>query len=71
MPTAAPQPENDREAHLRTLAEKLDFAVEKSGERFTLTRTAGVSRPVREAGLTLDQAEALLQAWKLRGFHGG
>ncbi len=71
MATPAPQGQNDREAHLRALADKLLFAVEKSGDRFTLTRTADVPRPVREAGLTLGQAEALLQAWKLRGPHGG
>jgi len=61
----------DREAHLRTLAERLMFSVEQTGDRFTLTRTADVSRPVREAGLTIDQAEELLETWKLRGPHGG
>jgi hypothetical protein len=30
-----------------------------------------VSSPVREDGLTLQQAEELLNEWKLRGFHGG
>ncbi|HWV55107.1 hypothetical protein [Pseudorhodoplanes sp.] len=61
----------DREAHLRTLAERLMFSVEQTGDRFTFTRTADVSRPVREAGLTIDQAEELLETWKLRGPHGG
>ena len=60
-----------REANLRTLADKLSFAVEKIGERFTLTRTADVSRPVCESGLTLAEAEHLLETWKLRGPHGG
>jgi hypothetical protein len=62
---------DDREAALRLLAEQLLFTVEKQGDRFTLTRTADVSRPVRHAGLTLDQAEELLKTWKLRGAHGG
>jgi hypothetical protein len=62
---------NAREAHLRDLAERLEFTVERSGDRFNLTRTASVARPVREDGLTLEQAEELLNEWKLRGFHGG
>jgi hypothetical protein len=61
----------DREAHLRTLAKELQFSVEKHGDRFTLTRTADVSRPERETDLTLDQMEALLRRWKLRGLGGG
>jgi len=65
------QQQTEREVHLRSLAERLDFTVEKTGDRFKLTRTADVSRPVCEEGLTLGQAEELLQAWKLRGFHGG
>jgi hypothetical protein len=31
---------NEREQHLRALAEKLLFKVEKSGDRFTLSRTS-------------------------------
>jgi hypothetical protein len=62
---------NGREAHLRALAERLQFTVEKTGDRYRLTRTASVSRPVREEDLTLEQAEELLNRWKLRGFHGG
>jgi len=62
---------DQREAHLRTLAERLEFTVERTGDRFRLTRTASVSRPVREDGLSLEQAEELLNEWKLRGFHGG
>jgi hypothetical protein len=61
----------DREAHFRTLAERLSFSVEKIGDRFTLKRTADVSEPVCEQNLTLTEAEQLLQRWKLRGFHGG
>jgi hypothetical protein len=56
---------------LRALAERLEFTVERTGDRFNLTRTASVSRPVRETGLSLEQAEELLNEWKLRGFHGG
>ena len=62
---------NEREAHLRSLAERLEFTVERIGDRYKLTRTASVSQPVRADGLTLEQAEELLNEWKLRGFHGG
>ena len=68
---SATKPDLDRETHLRVLADKLLFAVEKTGDHFKLTRTAAVSRPVCEDGLTLGEAEKLLEAWKLRGFHGG
>ncbi len=54
---------------MRVLAGKLEFTVEKTGNRFTLIRTANVTPPVREERLTLDQAEKLLETWKLRG-HG-
>jgi hypothetical protein len=60
-----------REAHLRELAEELQFSAEKHGDRFTLTRTAGLSRPERQSDLTLDQMEDLLRRWKLRGLGGG
>ena len=62
---------DEREARLRGLAERLEFTVEKTGDRFSLTRTSDVSRPVREQGLTLERAEEFLNAWKLRGAHGG
>ena len=65
------QQPSEREAHLRTLADRLEFTVEKTGDLFKLTRTTDVSRPVCEDGLTLAEAEELLEAWKLRGFHGG
>lgn len=61
------QKQNEREAHLRALADLLDFTVEKTGDHFTLTRTADVSPPVCEERLTIDQAEELLETWKLRG----
>jgi hypothetical protein len=61
----------EREAHLRELAKALQFSVEKHGDRFTLTRTADVSRPERQSDLTLDQMEDLLRRWKLRGLGGG
>lgn len=61
------QKQNEREAHLRVLADLLEFTVEKIGDRFTLTRTADVAPPVREERLTIDQAEELLGTWKLRG----
>jgi len=63
--------EADREMELRALAERLQFKVEKSGGRYTLTRTADVSRPAREKNLTLTEAEKLLETWKLRGLQGG
>ena len=72
VPMPHPMPaNNEREAHLRVLADKLLFKVERSGERFTLTRTADVSKPVRQERLTIDQAEELLGNWKLRGLGGG
>ena len=64
------QTTDEREAHLRVLADQLFFVVEKTGQRFTLKRTTDVSKPVCEKGLTLTEAEQLLQRWKLRGFHG-
>lgn len=60
-----------REAKMRALAESLEFSVEKSGERFTLTRTAELLRPAVEENLTLAEAEELLETWKLRGLGGG
>jgi hypothetical protein len=65
------QTASENEAQLRVLADKLLFKVEKLGERFTLTRTADVSRPVRHKDLTLEEAEQLLGTWKLRGLGGG
>lgn len=62
---------DEREAQLFSLAERLQFSVEKNGDRFTLTRTAEVRRPERQSDLTLDQAEELLRRWKLRGLGGG
>jgi hypothetical protein len=56
---------------MRTLAERLDFAVEETDGRFTLIRFADVPEPVREEHLTLSEAEDLLRTWKLRGPHGG
>jgi hypothetical protein len=63
----ATQKHGEREALMRTLASRLEFAVEKAGGRFTLLRTADVVPPVREECLTLNEAEELLQTWKLRG----
>jgi hypothetical protein len=63
--------ESEREQHLRELASRLLFEVRQQGKRYTLTRTAEVSAPVRHENLTLEQAEELLNTWKLRGLHGG
>jgi hypothetical protein len=65
------QEQKTREASMRALAKSLEFSVEKSGERFTLTRTAELSRPAVEENLTLAEAEELLETWKLRGLGGG
>jgi hypothetical protein len=59
------------EANLRGLARRLQFEVVQHGDRFTLTRTTDVSQPVVEEGLTLSEAEELLERWKLRGLGGG
>jgi hypothetical protein len=61
---------DERESHLRVLADQLYFTVEKNGDRFTLKRTADVSEPVCESNLARAEAEELLRGWKLRG-HGG
>ena len=62
---------SEREHHLFHLARLLLFEVEKQGDRFNLTRTADIERPLHKEGLTLEQAEEALNAWKLRGLHGG
>jgi hypothetical protein len=66
MPNAT-QVHSDREALMRSLAGRLEFAVQKIGDCFTLFRTVDVVPPVCAEGLTLNQAEELLQTWKLRG----
>ncbi len=66
-----PRTGDEDEAHLRALAEKLLFGVERIGDRFTLVRTIDVSRPVRHELLTMSQAEEVLRTWKLRGLGGG
>jgi hypothetical protein len=62
---------SEREAKLQSLADRLAFTVVKTQGRYTLVRTADVARLVCEEGLTLDQAEDMLETWKLRGPHGG
>jgi hypothetical protein len=63
--------EAEREARLRELAAKLFFTLERQGLRFALYRDVDVSEPVRRDGLTIDEAEDVLNTWKLRGPHGG
>lgn len=73
-PAPMPHPKqrlSKREAHLYALADGLLFTIERSGGRFTLVRTADVSKPVRHERLTIEQAEELLGNWKLRGLGGG
>jgi hypothetical protein len=60
----------ERENRLRDLAQKLMFTVEMTNGRYTLIRTADLSRPVQEMDLTLKEAEDLLETWKLRGQGG-
>lgn len=66
--TQTPQ---EREDHLRELARMLYFKVEKKGSNFSLYRDMDVDAPVQHDDLTLEEAEDLLNRWKLRGFHGG
>lgn len=61
----------EREANLFALAKRLDFTVEKTGDRFRLTRTLEVSSPVIEDELSIKEAEDFLTTWKLRGLQGG
>jgi hypothetical protein len=56
----------ERESRMRDLAQKLMFTVEKTNGRYSLIRTADVSRPVREMGLTLTEAEELLETCAAR-----
>lgn len=65
------EPKTDREQALRKLAAQLLFDLRKDGARFSLCREAGLSEPVRSDNLTLEEAEDLLNTWKLRGLHGG
>jgi hypothetical protein len=63
--------DSERERHMRELAERLFFQVHKQGTGFTLTRHVDVAQPVRHENLTLEEAEEVLNTWKLRGPHGG
>ena len=63
--------EQTRERAMDELAAKLLFRVEKHGSRYNLCRDVDVSSPVLREDLTLDEAEELLNTWKMRGFHGG
>jgi len=63
--------DSDRERDMRELAARLFFDVQKQGTRFTLMREIDVPAPVRHESLTLEEAEEVLNTWKLRGPHGG
>lgn len=63
--------EADREARLRELASKLFFTLKSQGSLFALYRDIDVPKLVRYDDLTLDEAEDILNTWKLRGPHGG
>jgi len=60
------QKHSEREARMHALASRLEFSVQQAGDCFTLVRTIDVVPPVRAERLTLNQAEELLQTWKLR-----
>ena len=59
------------EQDIRALAEKLLFRLERHGARYTLTRNLDVGEPVRHENVSLEEAQEILNLWKLRGFHGG
>jgi hypothetical protein len=61
----------ERERHLIHLAGLLLFEVEKQGDSFSLTRTADTETPLHQEGLSIEEAEEILNTWKLRGLHGG
>lgn len=63
--------DSEREQHLRQLAAMLLFKLEKRGARFSLLRDVDVPAPVRHDDVSLDEAESILNTWKLRGLHGG
>ncbi len=62
---------SQRERHLFHLAGLLMFDVKKEGGTFRLARTPDVERPLHQDGLTIEEAEEVLNTWKLRGPHGG
>jgi hypothetical protein len=62
---------SERERAMIELAKQLLFRVEKHGSGYSLRRVADVSAPVEEENMTLEEVEAFLNTWKLRGFHGG
>jgi hypothetical protein len=61
----------EREKAAEELAARLFFRMERHGERYSLCRDVDVREPVRREGLTLDEAEVLLDTWKMQGAHGG
>jgi hypothetical protein len=69
--SAMPISKVERERHLCELAERLLFMLVKHGGRFTLARDVDVPEPIRHENLTIEEAEEILNTWKLRGPHGG
>ena len=63
--------ESERKARLRELASKLFFSLEEQSSGYSLYRDVDVNNPVRHGALTLEEAEHILNTWKLRGLHGG
>ena len=58
-----------RERAAANLAERMFFALEKHGDRFSLSRKTGGFDP--KHNLTIEEGEELLELWKLQGPHGG
>ena len=56
---------------LYELADSLQFTLSPDGDRFSLCRTADVSKPVAYQNLTADEVKKILETWKLRGLQGG
>ena len=71
MKIAVETEETRRERRMQKLAAKLLFEVQKQGDRFTLVRNIDVTRPIEHENLTVEEAEKVLNSWKLRGLHGG
>lgn len=61
--------DTDRERAAQELAEKLFFAFEKHGDRYSLHRKIGDH--AKRENLTIEEVEAVLERWKLEGPHGG
>jgi hypothetical protein len=63
---------NRRQREAERLADELFFTLKRDDNRYSLCRTVGLKGgSARRDNLSLDQVEAELEKWKLRGYHGG